>query len=122
MPPPIPQTLEEMLREYITEQRKADTAGALHKILDAFTEHEAKDELRHAEVRGDFKGLSRRVDALESETNKLEKAVEDTGRHELLTLRDDRTWWKRSIVGGIGAFVLAAFSATIAYLIAKGGK
>lgn len=114
--------LEDKLRGYLEEQKTTDVNGALHKIFNAFTEHEAKDEIRHHELRGDYRGLSLRVGELERDRDKLERTVEDTGRHEIVNLRADNKElrahkWK--LWDYVGAALAAAFAATITWLLGK---
>ncbi len=142
MPPPIKPDLEDLLREFVVEQRKADTVGALQRILNAFTEHEKKDEDRHGELRVALRDqaeaqtlatarISSRVHALERDRDRLEKDVENvekdvesTGRHLVLDLKDEvavrresAKYWRRAVFAAGVSVLLLLLGAAISWFV-----
>lgn len=124
-----------MLRSFIARSESVDVAGSIlraeetaRKIFEAFSEHEAEDKVRHAELRGDYKGLSLRVGAiekvhekLERDHEKLEDQLENTGRIEIVTLKEKVQWRDRGFFGAIGAIFLLVLGALLSWFFKSKG-
>jgi hypothetical protein len=115
--------LENLLRNYVEDQRRQNIAGTVQKIFDKFVEHEAKDDARHEEMRGEIRGLSLRVGDLEKDHGKAGKLSLRVGaieKQEVEKLRDTATWWKRTIVGSVLAVATGGVGWLLGLLL--GGK
>lgn len=84
---PLPKSIEDELREYLRHSQELDLGRTLERIcedqrkfFERLVAHDAEDKERHAELRGDLKGLSLRVGSLEKSDSKLEKDLDDSKR------------------------------------------
>jgi hypothetical protein len=75
--------LDARLARYLEEQEADPIRNALNRIAATQLEHEQKDTVRHEEVVSRLDAHGYRLQTLEREARKLEKDVEDTGRHNL---------------------------------------
>ena len=95
MNPKIEQELERYLTVGKEERAGRDERNvtALQRIFNQLELHEQKDDLRHAQVEGMFKGHESRI-------SKLETNVEDTGKHDIAKLNEqlkERKAWTSKI-------------------------
>lgn len=111
--------IEDIIRQFIDEQRRVDMGGSLRKIFDAFNEHESKDEQRHTEVMSQYKSLSYRVGSLESDRDKIEDKLEATGRHEVVQLQKKSDLLQGILLKCLGAVLLVALSSAITWLAGR---
>lgn len=111
---------------------RTDIAGQIHRLGNQVIELEAGGNERHAQIReelrvglaqfeGQLRGLSLRVREIEKDTGRLETFAADTGRHEILTLRDDAKWIRRTKWGAAGSFLLMVAAAVVAWVL-RGGN
>lgn len=118
--------IEAELRDYLRAQREADVKGSLDRLADLFVQHDADDKVRHSELKGDIKGLSLRVGALERSDEKLEKRVEQSGswdrealEAEVIRARESQNWWRQQgwkwIVGALAALAMLALNVVVAW-------
>lgn len=117
--------IDDLVREFIEEQRRADAIGTQKRLADWAIQHDADDKVRHSEMlaevrnvtselRGDVRGLSLRVGVLERSDEKLEDKIERSGSWDIEALqaqahqaRESHTWLRRQglmwFVGGLAA-------------------
>lgn len=102
--------VERELIHFLAEQRAADFRGEFRKVgesvdrlRDLMLEHAAEDREHFAELRGDDRGLSLRVGALEKSGEKLEDKVEESDRWNIEELqkqteqhRESAEWMRRN--------------------------
>ena len=132
--------LDQLLLEYLREQRAARDAGCtpraimdtLRLVSDRQLEHEKADEVRFAELRGDLKGTSLRLAALEKDIEDVREDVEDTGEHHVERLEreldqvraaanDSRTWWSRHGITVLTSVIVSAITGAAAFLAQRFG-
>lgn len=75
---PRSSSIDDELRAYIREQREADIKGSVDRLADLFMRHDAEDKLRQEEIKGDLRGISLRVGALEKRSEKQESEIDDS--------------------------------------------
>ncbi len=109
---------ESEILEWVRTQKTADVSGSLKTLVTWTQQH----ELRHADfesaTRGEVRGISLRVGALEKETDKAVRKIEASGSWDLQAARATASWWRdkvTTILVGIamlviGGAVTAAFS------------
>ena len=107
-----PEAEQEILL-FLRSQRDADIAGSLRKIADWSMAHEVKDAERHMEIVGALKGHSLRLGELERDRDKIEKDLDDTGRHQVLDLQERSKWSGRFIATTIVTAVVALVSGVV---------
>ena len=91
----MPSSLDDELRTYLEEERRAREAGAttgvlrsmLQTLTDKVIEHDKEDIRRHAELTTQLGQHHFRIGSLEARQAELAADVEDTGRHNLEELR-----------------------------------
>lgn len=133
-------------RDNVIEEMRT-LADSIRNLYSAFVEHRAKTDASHTELRGEIRGVSLRVGALEKDafdasknvnelkvdvsglkkdvdglkgdTSKLDEWVEETGRHEIVTLRENKTWWQRLIVKSAVTVGLGGIGAVFGWLLTK---
>jgi hypothetical protein len=130
---------ERQVLEYLVELRteKPSTAEmhrdlkvTMHKIADWCQDHDKKDIERHAELKGAIEARDFRLNALESTTQRLGKAVEDTGSHQIAdlkeALKDKRAqstfWSQQRVVLALAALVTLTSGCTGALAAAVANK
>lgn len=92
----------------MSEDFQYEIRSLLHEILSKFSEHEKKDEGRHADLIGRDRDKERRIE-------KLESSNEETGRHQIAALRDANAFWSRNwpgLVVSILSLGVAVFAIT----------
>lgn len=115
---------EQKILAYLHEQREQDIGTTLKHIANWTTAHEAKDDVRHAELRGDMKGHSLRIGALEAADAAQDDKLDRSGSWQIEAEQAKAsaaaaaaTWWKDkaiTIIVGLVMLILGG-SATLLF-------
>ena len=114
---------ETLLLEYLQAARESDIAGTLKHVANWTTSHEAKDDLRHEEIKGALRGHSLRIGTLEKNDDKIDERLDQSGSWQVEAVKaraimaeESSKWWKEKaitvivglvmlILGGAGTFL-----------------
>jgi len=84
--------LDDLLRDFLRRENDDPVRTHLARQFDWMQRHEALDNQRHTEIMRNLDAHGYRLKTLESEQNRLDRVVEDTGRHEIESLRARARW------------------------------
>jgi hypothetical protein len=117
---------ENQLLAYLHEQRVADVAGTIKHIANWTTSHEAKDDVRHEEIKGALRGHSLRLGALEKNDEKIDDALEKSGSWQMesvkaqsITAQETAKWWRDRVLAATGAILMAIFVGILTYVLKR---
>lgn len=81
-PPPRPKTreaaLDQELRDFLRDQREADIKGTLQRLTDMVMQNRADDLAWRQEIKGDLRGHSLRIGALERRAERHEDRLDSS--------------------------------------------
>ncbi len=117
---------EKQLLEYLHAQRVADVAGTMRTIANWTTTHEAKDDVRHEEIKGALRGHSLRINALEKNDEKHDDKLEQSGSWQVEAVKaraiiaeEQSKWWREKTLTVIVGLVMAILGGAGTYLFHK---
>lgn len=113
----MPHDIEDDLRAYLRKQRDTDVAGKLEQLFVAYMEHDKKDVQRHEELVGIIRGHSLRIGELEKDAGTFEAELANTGKIQLIELKEKNQWRDRLVVTVLIGVFVSAFSGGIGVLI-----
>jgi hypothetical protein len=104
-------------------KRHIDVVRRVDGLSNVILQHDAEDKARHSELkadihgvhtelRGEIRGVSLRVGMLEKADMRHEKAIDETGKHEVLTLREKN----RNVWSAVGAVIMLALGGVLTWL------
>ncbi len=118
--------VEGELMRFLQAQKIADVAGTLKTIADWTLVHEKDDALRHAEIRGELRGYSLRIGALEKNDEKIDKELEKSGSWQLeaeqakhIMAANSATWWKEKAITVIVGLVMLLLGGVVTILFKR---
>jgi hypothetical protein len=79
--------LDDMLRRYLEREEADPVRKRLERQAEWSIEHDRKDDVRHAEIVRSLDGHDYRIGSLEAKASELSSEFENTGRHNLESLR-----------------------------------
>lgn len=123
-------SFETEARAYFREMRELDLQKTLRNLTDMQLEHQHKDDLFHAEMRGEFRGLSMRVSKLEDK----DRALEDSDKELADKLETSQSWTRDQLtseykkksaladklIWAIGSALVTAIGTILGYFFMKG--
>jgi hypothetical protein len=120
---------EKQLLTFLHEQRTSDISGTLKTIVNWTTSHEAKDDIRHEELRGDIRGHSLRIGVLEKTDEKHEERLDQSGSWQVdavkaraMLAEANASSWRThavTIIVGLVMLILGGVSAAIIQSVKK---
>ncbi len=117
---------EKQLLEYLREQRVADVAGTMRTIANWTTTHEAKDDVRHEEIKGALRGHSLRITALEKNDDRIDDRLERSGSWQIeseqakaIVAAKEATWWKDKAITVLVGVVMLGLGGVVSFLFAR---
>lgn len=117
---------ERQLLEYLREQKVADVSGAVRSIADWTQQHAKDDAVRHEELRGEMRGHSLRIGALEKNDEKLDDRLEKSGswqmeseRARAIVATAHAAWWKDKALAIVVGLVMLALGTVGTILLKK---
>lgn len=117
---------ERQLLEYLHEQRVSDVAGTMRTIANWTTSHEAKDDLRHEELKGVLRGHSLRIGSLEKNDEKIDDRLDQSGSWQVeavkaraLSAEASSTWWKEKAITVIVGLVMLLLGGVVSFFFKR---